>query len=76
MGVVTDLGANDRITFFDAPMPFAIKTTDTTPATQPANCETMIATACFLILPNCWYKGSPNATTAGFRKNSMILDPS
>ena len=37
IGVVTDLGASDRITSWEAPMNFAISTTEITPTMQPAS---------------------------------------
>ena len=75
IGVVTDFGASEKITSLDAPISLAISTTETTPAMQPANCETRIGIACFLIFSNCKYNGTPNATTAGFRKNSISRLP-
>ena len=37
IGVVTDLGARDRITSWEAPINFAISTTEITPTMQPAS---------------------------------------
>jgi hypothetical protein len=70
IGVVTDFGANDIITSGEAPINLAIIVTETSPTTQPANCEIRIGISCFFIMRNCRYKGTPNATTAGFNQNS------
>ena len=39
IGVVTDLAASESTTSVLAPIRRAIPTTDTTPTTQPANCD-------------------------------------
>ena len=75
IGVVTDLGANDRITSWDAPINLAINTTETTPIKQPASCDSKIGSNCFLIVSNWRYNGTPNATTAGFNQNSIRCPP-
>ena len=53
MGVVTDLGVSEKIISRDAPISFAMSTTDTIPVMQPANCEITIFNACFLITFIC-----------------------
>lgn len=63
IGVVTDLGASDRITSCEAPINLAINTTDITPTIQPANWDRMMGSSCFLMVSSCRYKGTPSATT-------------
>ena len=75
-GVVIDLGANDKITCLGAPNNLAINTTEITPIMQPASCYIKMGSTCFFIRSNCWYNGTPNATTAGFKRNSINLAPS
>ena len=53
IGVVTDLGANEQITSGDAPIPLAIKMTDTKPTRHPTNWESKMGNNCFLIISNC-----------------------
>ena len=52
IGVVTYFGARDRITSWEAPINFAISTTEMTPTMHPASCDKRIGNNCFLIISN------------------------
>ena len=53
IGVVTDLGANEIITASDAPIHFAVNTTETMPTKHPVNWETNNGTNWRRMLFNC-----------------------
>ena len=72
IGVVTDLGASDMITAFEAPSHLAVSTTETIPTKQPANCEISTGISCRRILLSCRYNGTPRATMAGLSQKSII----